>query len=218
VNTLRQTKRVPEFCTCGAELPPDARFCHKCGKPQREELVIEEAAPPELAAPLPPPPPPIVRLPIGFRNPLALRVGFFTALLSLFLNLLLIMACPFWLTAAGFLGVYLYHRRTGEAFTVRSGAKMGWITGVLSFALSSVPLVFVYVEQVTAPDYVAHMREQMSHFPFFPPGLQEQMLASVQTPAGIVTQVVILLVMLFVLFTLFPLIGGALGAKVLGKD
>ncbi|HVX67015.1 MAG TPA: zinc ribbon domain-containing protein [Bryobacteraceae bacterium] len=206
---------MPDFCTCGAELPPDARFCHKCGKPQREEVLPEEI--PVQEPPAPPPPAPPVRLPISFRNPLALRVGFFTALLSLFLNLLLILACPFWLTAAGFLGVYLYHRRTGEVFTVRSGARMGWITGVLSFVLSSVPLVFVYVEQVTAPDYVAHMREQMGRFPF-PPGFEEQMIASVQTPAGIITQVVILLVMLFVLFTLFPLLGGALGAKVLGKD
>ena len=29
-----QTEVVPEYCTCGAQLPPDARFCHKCGKPQ----------------------------------------------------------------------------------------------------------------------------------------------------------------------------------------
>ena len=27
---------MADFCTCGAELPPDALFCHKCGKPQRE--------------------------------------------------------------------------------------------------------------------------------------------------------------------------------------
>ena len=32
---------MPEFCTCGAELPPDARFCHRCGKPQREETALE---------------------------------------------------------------------------------------------------------------------------------------------------------------------------------
>ena len=27
---------MPEFCSCGAQLPPDALFCHKCGKPQRD--------------------------------------------------------------------------------------------------------------------------------------------------------------------------------------
>jgi hypothetical protein len=209
---------VPDFCTCGAELPPDARFCHKCGKPQREELIVEEEVAPAVVETPPLPPPPPAHVPIGFRNPLALRVAVFTALVSLFLNLLVLLACPFWLTAAGFLGVYLYHRRTGEVLSLRNGAKLGWITGLIAFVFSSVPLVFVYVEQVTAPDYVSHLREQMTKFPFFPPGFEDQMIASVQTPAGIVTQVVILLVMLFVLFTLFPLLGGALGAKVLGKD
>ncbi len=208
---------MPEFCTCGAELPPDARFCHKCGKPQRDEPVIEE---PDLAPPAPTvaPPLPVIALPpVGFRNPIALRAAFFAALAALFLNVLLLLACPFWLTAAGFLGVYLYHRRSGELLSLRSGAMMGWITGVLSFIISSVPMVWIYVEQVTAPDYAARMREQMARLPF-PPEFQDQMIASIQTPAGIATQVVILVVMLFVLFTLFPLIGGALGAKVLGKD
>jgi hypothetical protein len=158
-----------------------------------------------------------VRPGIGFRNPLAFRIGLFTALLSLFLNLLLIVACPLWLTGAGFLGVHLYRRRSGEPLSVRNGAKMGWITGVMSFLLTSVPLMFVYVEQITRPDYLAQMRDQLTRFSF-PPALQDQMLASLQTPAGIATQVVTSLGVLFVLFTLFPLIGGALSAKVSRKD
>jgi hypothetical protein len=204
---------VPEFCTCGAELPPDARFCHKCGKPQREELnlAVEEPAPP------PPPPVAPVRASIGFRNPLAFRIGFFTALLSLLLNLLLFEACPVWLVAAGFLGVYLYHRRSGESLSVRSGAKMGWVTGVLAFFLFSLPFTFGFINVVTRPDFANRMRDEMSRYPF-PPGLQDQMLAALQTPLGLATQILTLLVMLFVLFTLFPLIGGALGAKVLSKD
>ena len=37
---------MPEFCSCGSELPPDALFCHKCGKPQRElqEVAVEAPA------------------------------------------------------------------------------------------------------------------------------------------------------------------------------
>jgi hypothetical protein len=214
---LRQTERVPEFCSCGAELPPDARFCHKCGKPQREEDVL--AGQPAASLPLPPSPPPPAPVlgGIGFRNPLAFRIGFLTALLALFLNLLVFIACPLWLVAAGFFGVYLYQRRSGQLLSVRSGAKMGWLTGVMTFLLSSVPLSYIYVEQVTQPDYSAQMRDSVSRLPF-PPGLRDQMLASLQTPAGIATQVLTLLIMLFVLFTLFPLLGGALGAKVLSKD
>ena len=154
---------------------------------------------------------------IGFRNPLVLRIGLFAALLSLLLNLLLFEACPIWLVAAGFLGVYLYHRRSGESLTVRNGAKIGWVTGVFSFGLFSLPFMFGFVNTVTRPDFANRMREEMSKYPF-PPGMQEQMVATLQTPLGLATQIVMLLVTLFILFTLFPLIGGALGAKVLGKD
>ncbi|MGE5647753.1 MAG: zinc ribbon domain-containing protein [Acidobacteriota bacterium] len=208
---------MPDFCTCGAELPPDAWFCHKCGKPQREELLpapVEEPAAPPPPAPIAPAP---VRPAIGFRNPLAFRIGFFAALVSLLLNLLLFEACPIWLVAAGFLGVYLYHRRSGESITVRGGAKMGWLTGLLAFFLFSLPFTFGFLSAVRQPDFSNRMRDQMSRYPF-PPETLDQMLATLQTPLGLATQILTALVVLFVLFTLFPLIGGALGAKVLGKD
>src|ERR1017187_9471093 len=32
---------MPEFCTCGAQLPPDSLFCHKCGKPQRDVMACK---------------------------------------------------------------------------------------------------------------------------------------------------------------------------------
>src|SRR5258708_28410835 len=66
---------LPERCTCGAILPEDARFCHKCGKPQREEpLIPQEAAEPQP----PPPPPPLPTLEpprIGFHNAPAVRIA-----------------------------------------------------------------------------------------------------------------------------------------------
>ncbi len=68
---------MPEICTCGAQLPPDARFCHKCGKPQREEIVVE---PVEAFAPQPPPLVEAAPLQaLNFRNPIALRVGLLAA-------------------------------------------------------------------------------------------------------------------------------------------
>ena len=88
---------MSDFCTCGAELPPDARFCHRCGKPQREEPIPESAEPPPAANPSIPPaasvflhtappagfaPPPRVT----FKNPTAVRIalimGGITSLLS----------------------------------------------------------------------------------------------------------------------------------------
>jgi hypothetical protein len=207
---------VAEYCTCGAELPPDARFCHKCGKPQRDEPAIEQpeaaAAPPAAPPQATPPPPPG----IGFRNPLAFRIGILSAMLALLLTMVLVEAWPLWLAAAGFLGVYLYGRRSGQSMTTRNGAKMGWITGVFSFGVISLPFTVAYVQEITGPDHLNRMRQQLTSFAF-PAAVQDQVIAFLQTPLGITTQVVTLLVMLFVMLTLFPLIGGLLAAKVLGR-
>ena len=78
---MRHLRLVNEFCTCGARLPEDARFCHKCGKPQREEPEIEalarEAEPTvEVeAAPIPTATAPPALSTIGFRNPVAVRAA-----------------------------------------------------------------------------------------------------------------------------------------------
>src|SRR5436190_13244361 len=103
---LRHTNVVPEFCTCGAELPPDARFCHKCGKPQREELTPEpppnwQSEPkPTFVTNIPAPPPRP-----SFRNPAAVRVGFFAACLASLLCTVFAYAFVVWLVAAGFFSV-----------------------------------------------------------------------------------------------------------------
>src|ERR1700722_12999897 len=76
VASVCQTEVVPEFCTCGAELPPDARFCHKCGKPQYDYPGLVEETPEPLA-------PTIVIAPArpesGFQNRLAVGLGFLAA-------------------------------------------------------------------------------------------------------------------------------------------
>ena len=136
---------MPEFCSCGAQLPPDARFCHKCGKPQRdypdvEEQSIEPAPVAEMPAVFAQVSEPAVE--ISFHNRVAVRVGFLTALAAV---LLFMAPLPFPLArlllafgAAGFLAVYLYSRRTGQVLSIRSGARMGWITGIFSFTIITV--------------------------------------------------------------------------------
>lgn len=214
---VRHTDRVPEFCTCGAELPPDARFCHKCGKPQREEPEVVVEQPPEPSAPPEPPPAPPVRIPIGFRNPLAFRIGLISASVSLALTWVFLPACPIWLIAAGFVSVYRYHRYTGEHLSVRSGARMGWFTGLIGMALASIPFGLGFALDVSRPDRADRMRDALKWYPA-PQAVVDQTIVFLQSPEGIALQILTLLLILFVLFALFPLIGGALGAKVLRKD
>src|SRR5712671_2740184 len=85
------TGDVPDVCTCGAKLPPDARFCHKCGKPQRDEpLLVQEQEP--VQRPIEPPGlPPVSKLElprIGFHNGLAVRIALLAGILAFFCSII----------------------------------------------------------------------------------------------------------------------------------
>src|SRR5262245_32236916 len=113
---------VNEYCTCGAHLPPDARFCHKCGKPQYELPVVEPALPAD-----PPADAALRLLPgVGWRNPTAVRVA---SIAGAIISLLLLIPLPpiinvLWmflvLIAGGFWSVHLYRKRTTTEVSVRS--------------------------------------------------------------------------------------------------
>src|SRR3977135_1531243 len=123
-----------DFSSWGAELPPDSRFCHKCGKPQREEMVVEQPTTPVFVVTEP------VAIPVApsFHNPIAVRVCLFVASITALLCLLLPFGFVIWLPSAGFIAVYLFRRRTGQSLSVRGGARMGWMAGILSFLILTV--------------------------------------------------------------------------------
>src|SRR3982074_2713985 len=104
---------MAEHCTCGAELPPDSRFCHKCGKPQREEIVVEQPPTPPPLVFIAPADPPAIPLAPSFHNPIAVRVGLFVASIAALLCVLLPFGFVIWLPSAGFIATYLFIRRTG---------------------------------------------------------------------------------------------------------
>jgi pheromone shutdown protein TraB len=203
---------MPEFCNCGAQLPPDARFCHKCGKPQRDSeletvppvVVIAAALPAQTPAPMP----------LTFANPVAVRIGFFVALIAAFLTLIPFVNYAFilWLLAAGFFSVVFYKRRTGQRLSVRSGARMGWITGVLSFGILTI-LLTITLFAVTRMGGFGAMREQMRSIQMSPADIDEA-IATLQNPMGIVRS----LAFMFVVMTVAPMAGGALGAKLLNRE
>ena len=201
---------MPETCSCGAQLPPDALFCHKCGKPQREIVVPENQAPPPAAFVAPPPPLRIESLPLNFRNPVALRIAIVVAASATILSFVL----PFvnWL-AGGFFAVFFYRRRTGSLLSVRAGLRMGWITGVLAFVPSA--LVFA-IEGL--PRLGATIDQQMKNLQGQDPAMVRQMVEFFQSGPGIATAAMFSLAAMFVLITLLSMAGGALGAKVVGQD
>ena len=209
---------MPEHCSCGAQLPDDARFCHKCGKPQRDEPAVHQfelptsetllAAPVTLTTPIAP----------SFHHPVAVRIGLLVASVAT----LLFLAVPFgfviWLPAAGFISVYLFRRRTGQSLSVRGGARMGWIAGILSFLILTVLFTMNAVALASRPGGLAgSFREELvaRSMP------SEQLDAVMKLLVNPLYQALLYLFFLLILFTViavFCTAGGALGAKVLDKD
>jgi hypothetical protein len=214
---LRQTDRVSEFCTCGAALVPDARFCHKCGRPVREEPLLEEVREPAPVS-RPAPPAAATAQEITFRDSTAVRVGFLAGLLAFLLGLL---PAPFLmrallLAAAGIFSVYLYARRSGRPLTVGGGARIGWISGLFCFVIVVVlfTINFALVAMLTRETGMASFyREQLSAMGM-PQQNIEEVLEVFQSPVRLAG----LLVSIFVIFTGLMTAGGALGAKLLGRN
>jgi hypothetical protein len=212
---------MPEFCTCGAELPPDARFCHRCGKPQREEAIletIEPALPPAAPAAVPRVSPPG----LNFHNPTAVRVGLLMASIASLLSALPVMAAGlvglvvWWLTA-GFLSVYFYRRRTGQFLTVDSGLRMGWITGLLGSAITTVLFTVSVVPLARGGGIAAMYEEQMRKMSVSDPNM-EQALKALQSPGGMAVLLIVALLFFFAIITFLCTAGGALGAKLVGRE
>ncbi len=208
---------MPEFCSCGAQLPPDAIFCHKCGKPQRD-VAPEEAPPPprESFVPLPPPTPvpaevstPPAPQALNFRNPIAVRIALLVGVVATVLGFIPLLN---WL-AAGFFAVYFYRRKTGSLLKVGAGARMGWITGVLMFpmwaAIFTLPEVF-------SGHLGTMMQEQLKRWPAQDPAVQQAITMFTSGP-GLAFLLVCSLAFLFVVITCLSIAGGALGAKVVGR-
>lgn len=222
------------FCTCGAKLPDDARFCHKCGKPQFEEpeeapdddadlrelaLASEVKAAAEAAfadvagAPAP----------INFRNTHAVRTAFLSALLIWMLmivplggaaGILFRLAI---LLGGGFLSVYFYNRRTGGFVSVAGGARLGWITGVVFYLIWIVFFTVTLLALQSEGGLVEAYRQQLESSSAPQAGV-EQVMEIMKSPEMFAAMLLVTLGLVFFVFTLSMIAGGALAAKILPRD
>jgi len=217
---LGETSGVPEFCTCGAELPPDARFCHKCGKPQREEPAFAPEPPAPAYQPSSMDQAAVRSAPpeIGFRNSLAVRVGFLSGCLAFLASSLPLhpLIRLLFLLGAGAFAVYLYRRRSGFPVEVRAGVRMGWITGLFCFVIFTVLFTASFVALsliVHNGNVLAQMREQLSAM-----GMSQDKIQQAMDIFRNPVQILGMLVWLFLTSTFVPALGGALGAKLLNRN
>src|SRR5215467_13994051 len=194
---------MPAYCSCGTELVPDATFCHKCGKPQRE-IAVETEVVSEPESPVPPVAPPVVQQveppPVNFHNRLAIQIGLIMAILATLASFLVYIN---WL-AAGFFTVLIYRRRTGYPLTLQNGVRLGWITGILIFVIMTVILTasVAFINAGGLAGLPAEVKNALD------PRVQEGLRQLQSGPA-----VAQMMVVLFVFSTLLSMAGGALGAK-----
>lgn len=200
----------PENCTCGAKLAENARFCHLCGRPVFETPLPEMAAAPPTAPPLRQMLPQMAAaagpLPVGFGNPVALRVAILMSLATMLMemipgvNLLFIV----WGMAAGWCAVLLYRRMTGYALSVGAGARLGSITGVLTF------LSLLVISAVTMTVMGKDAFQQFKQDP--------QVSQVLNDPALMAVTFLVALLILFAVVVGTCAAGGALGARFVSRN
>ena len=202
---------MPETCTCGAQLPPDSLFCHKCGKPQRE-IAEPEVLKPVILAPVTGAPAPAFAtaprfaMPVSFKNPVAVRISLLVGLVAMFFSFLPIVN---WL-AAGFFAVIFYRRKTHNLLNVGAGLHLGWITGLVMFTMWGVLLM----AEGLSGKLTGVVQEQIKSLPAANDPYFQQVAQFMASGPGLV----IVLAIGFVLITALSMAGGALGAKIVGRD
>lgn len=195
---------MPETCTCGAQLPSDALFCHKCGKPQREIAEPEHVPPP---APVLTPPAPRVEAPQpSFRNPVAVRIVLGVAAVGTLLSFIPLLNS----VAAGYFAVFLYRRRTGARLNMESGVRLGWMTGLAMFFMAAALLALslgAYRLVSAMPEFQEQLRNLSD-----PRALE--LFKTLQNGPELFK----VLINLFVFTSLFSMAGGALGSRLAGRS
>lgn len=132
-------------CTCGAFLPQDARFCHKCGKPQYEEDIVRLREQESV----PPPAPPLTVAPrpaeVSVRNMRAVAITVIMAASAFVISGAAVVVSPFLfpfvLLAAGFFAALIYGNRAPVPISAAAGAFLGWLTGLWLFLVFAISLV-----------------------------------------------------------------------------
>jgi hypothetical protein len=141
-------------------------------------------------------------LPVSFRNPIALRVAFLMSLAIMLIEMipvLNIFVVGWWL-AAGWGAVLLYRRITGLSLSVVAGARLGSITGVLTFVSTAVLLTLTMV--FAGKQFLDQLIQQ-----------DPRMTQVVNDPPMLAAVFLVLLVVLFSLVVGICAAGGALGAR-----
>jgi hypothetical protein len=211
---------VAERCSCGTTLVEGALFCHRCGQPQREDLIQREAeqtfAP--AAGALPPPAMPTDEAVIAvLQQRRSNRASISGALVSFLIMSLAVPfvgtpAVAFALVLGGVVTVFLYRRNAPPSLplTTRLGARIGWTTGVFAFLLFLVETTLgVVLSGGSVRDVFLRQVEQQAATN---PALADA-VKLLSSTGGLVAFLLTMMLFVFITCTVLAALGGALGAQ-----
>ena len=147
---------------------------------------------------------------VSLRNRYAVRSALLAGLAAFFLQAPLGAMGVLVMLAGGMFAVFLYRRSTGQLLSVANGARLGWITGVFLFVLL---LVTFTASVALEPTFFTDLETQITSRSTLPQAEVQQIIAMLRTPLGIAAMIL----GMFLSATLPPAIGGAVGAKLLGR-
>jgi hypothetical protein len=133
------------------------------------------------------------------------------------------LGCCLWMLGAGALCVAFYQRRVPDTvITPGMGMKLGALAGVFGFVINAFMTTLSFVAFRSGSDFRRTLQEQMDKqiAGASDPKAQEimqKMFDWINTPQGMATFMVLVLVVLAIMFVLFTAAGGALGASMFGK-
>lgn len=120
------------------------------------------------------------------------------------------------LLVGGFFAVWLYQRRTHSYLSVRSGAHLGWLSGMFCFLIMMVMFTITIIAITTGEGLQQSFRELLTAKGT--PEVADQLNELLSSPSGLATLLFGMLVSTFVMLSVLATAGGALGAKVLEKE
>jgi hypothetical protein len=131
------------------------------------------------------------------------------------LNLL----CFVWHPGAGFLAVHSYRRRTARDLTPREGARLGFMTGIVSFTLSMILLAVASLLPGSGGMTGGFRRMQEEFEKGGQTEIAQQLGQLIENPTALAMVLVFGLAVTFAFTAGFATLGGAMGARVLtNKD
>lgn len=154
---------------------------------------------------------------------LAWKGAFLSGLAAALLTALpvLSLGCCLWLLGAGALAVWLYQRRvSGALVSPGMGMRIGAVSGVVGFVATAIWSVVRFT--ANSQEFRTALQEQMEKAVASNPDpraqeIMRQFMSNLNTPQGLATFFVLVLVIMAVVFVIFSAAGGALGASMFAR-